>query len=152
MESLNFLRYLVLRDNILRNTVSQIKYNSDYYSGNYFGCCKSQAVLPDTFRQGCGEKYAGSKTNILQSYVCASAYQDPIIVQKWCHWGRSRNKKQKVRMSCLGHKWLTIPTLKYLNFVLIEAKDAARATRLVKSIKMKHEKVSHIPPEVQHQV
>lgn len=55
-------------------------------------------------------------------------------------------------MSCLGHKWLTIPTWKSLNFVLTEAKDAARATRLVKSLKVQQEKGSRIPPEVQHQV
>ncbi|XP_035509612.1 glomulin-like [Morone saxatilis] len=33
-----------------------------------------------------------------------------------------------------------------------EARDAARSTRLVKSITVKHEKVSNISPEVQHQV
>lgn len=55
-------------------------------------------------------------------------------------------------MSCLGHQWLTIPTLKYLHFTPTAAKDAARAMRLVQSIKVKHEKGLHIPPEVQHQV
>ncbi|XP_042339975.1 glomulin-like [Plectropomus leopardus] len=33
-----------------------------------------------------------------------------------------------------------------------EARDAARSTRLVQSIKVKHEKVSNMSPEVQHQV
>lgn len=42
-------------------------------------------------------------------------------------------------------------SLKYLEFVLIEAKDAARAARLMKSVKVKHA-VSSISPEVQHQV
>lgn len=55
-------------------------------------------------------------------------------------------------MSCLGHKWLTSSTLKGLNFALTEAKDAARALTLVKSIKANQEKASRIPPEVQHQV
>lgn len=43
-------------------------------------------------------------------------------------------------------------SLKYLEFVLIEAKDAARAAQLMKSVKVKHDNVSSISPEVQHQV
>lgn len=78
MESLNLLRYLVLRDNILRNAVSHTNLTPTVILATIL----VTAVLPDPLRQGCGEKYAGSKTNILQHYVCASAYQEAIIVQK----------------------------------------------------------------------
>lgn len=79
MESLNLIRYLVLRDNILRDAVSQ---NNHALSFNYFSFYKIQAVLPDTRREECGEKYAASKTNIWQFCGCASAYQENVIAQK----------------------------------------------------------------------
>lgn len=43
-------------------------------------------------------------------------------------------------------------TVNYLYFPPPEARDAARSARLVKSMTVKHEKVSSMSPEVQHQV
>lgn len=40
----------------------------------------------------------------------------------------------------------------YLHFPPTEARDALKSTKLVKSLKVKREKVSSMSPEVQHQV
>lgn len=153
MESLNLLRYLVLRDNILRNAVSKT-YLTPTIILVAIWLLQKPSTFPRFFQVGVWAEVCRLKDKYLTILrVCIS-----LSRTYYCAEVKSLREEQKQKAKGKNELpgslivYHSLFEIQYLNCVLTEAKDATRATRLVKSLKVKHEKVASFPPEVQHQV